>query len=86
MDMTGNMKKVVGKLRKLHPDDGNLKKCDAAYVCNRYLCNNKKRDEMAVMLGLGDRCGMCMNHCKCNEWGMYSADCRRGILSWLESE
>lgn len=84
--MTNHLKLVVDQLKKENQEDKRLDNCDAAYVCNKYLLNNRQRQAMAIKLGFDDRCCMCKLECKYGSVGNYSPMCRSGLIAWLEED
>ena len=83
--MTEHFDLVAAVLRKEHPEDSRLDNCDAAFVCNVYLTNNKQRDAIARKLGFKSRCDICGKSCK---GGMLTPGqmCRSGLIEWLEEK
>lgn len=81
-----NLQKAKKLLAEQHPKDSKIKDCDQYYVCNRYLCGNRARNEFAKKLGFDSRCDICCDDCGGAErMTRYSKRCRDGILSWLGS-
>lgn len=83
--MKHNLERIVDFLR-LGRGNKRLLDRDAAYVMNVYLKDNLERDRIARGLGLGNRCGMCLNQCKGEAVSRHCPECRKGIIAWLEEE
>lgn len=82
-----NLETVRKALQEQNPNDAKLEKCDGYYICNKYLVNNRARNEFARKLGFESRCDICCDNCNGSDaMTRYSPRCRGGLLRWLESE